>query len=383
MKQNGQPEAIQQGIAKINRLASERRPFLFVLDYALLHPIILPLEEIDPEEILYDINGMTNAVAGEKKHDGKLSLVKHPVPFPEYHRAFKEVMAELEYGNSFLLNLTFSTPIELNLSLEEVFTGSRAKYKLYVRKPLSVLNHEEREGDVENYEGTEESQRVQADPGVGQVQTPLNYEGQEGGDSYANDFVVFSPETFVKIKDRRISTYPMKGTIDAAVPDAHKKILENPKEKAEHLTIVDLLRNDLSRVAQDVKVDRFRYIEEVVTHEKTLLQVSSEISGRLPEDYHRQLGDILCSLLPAGSISGAPKAKTVEILGNAESHQRGYFTGIFGYFDGRDLDSGVMIRFIERQGDQDIFKSGGGITTQSNAEEEYQEMIDKVYVPIY
>jgi para-aminobenzoate synthetase component 1 len=110
--------------------------------------------------------------------------------------------------------------------------------------------------------------------------------------------------------------------------------------------------------------------------------VSSEISGQLPVDYHKHLGDIMYSLLPAGSISGAPKVKTVEILRAAEMHERGYFTGVFGYFDGMDLDSGVMIRYIEMQDGKMMYKSGGGITTQSTAEDEYREMIDKVYVPI-
>jgi para-aminobenzoate synthetase component 1 len=95
------------------------------------------------------------------------------------------------------------------------------------------------------------------------------------------------------------------------------------------------------------------------------------------------MGDILCTVLPAGSISGAPKKKTVEILRKVEAHPRGYFSGVFGLFDGAQLDSGVMIRFIEREGDQLFFRSGGGITTQSNVQDEYQEMLDKIYVPIY
>ena len=87
-------------------------------------------------------------------------------------------------------------------------------------------------------------------------------------------------------------------------------------------------------------------------------------------------------MLPAGSISGAPKKKTLEIIEEAEGYDRGFFTGVFGYFDGRNLDSAVMIRFIERQGDQLVFKSGGGVTSFSECKQEYVELIDKVYVPI-
>ena len=174
----------------------------------------------------------------------------------------------------------------------------------------------------------------------------------------------------------------MKGTIDATLPDAERLLLNNEKELAEHFTIVDLIRNDLSMVAKNVKVDRFRYIDHIKTHRHELLQMSSEISGELPENYHERIGDILFEVLPAGSVSGAPKKKTVEIIRAAEQYERGYYTGIFGIFDGENIDSGVMIRFIEQTTDGLIYKSGGGITAKSNFEEEYQELIDKIYVPL-
>ena len=104
--------------------------------------------------------------------------------------------------------------------------------------------------------------------------------------------------------------------------------------------------------------------------------------GDLSSDYASRIGDIIIALLPAGSVSGAPKAKTLEIIREAEHEKRGYYTGVFGYFDGVNLDSGVMIRFIERSGEEFFYRSGGGVTTQSNAKAEYQEMIDKIYVPV-
>src|SRR5690606_6866814 len=130
------------------------------------------------------------------------------------------------------------------------------------------------------------------------------------------------PETFVKIQDGMIYSYPMKGTIDASVENAEEKILNDPKEKAEHYTIVDLIRNDLSKVAKKVSVPKFRYLEEIKTNQKTLLQVSSEVRGELPDNFHEKLGDIFDALLPAGSISGAPKDKTVEIILEAEIYDR-------------------------------------------------------------
>jgi para-aminobenzoate synthetase component 1 len=136
-------------------------------------------------------------------------------------------------------------------------------------------------------------------------------------------------------------------------------------------------------VATNVKVEQFRYINIIKTHDKTLLQVSSKITGQLPDDYREHLGEILSKLLPAGSICGAPKRKTLEIINQSEIYDRGYYTGVFGIFDGKDLQSAVMIRFIEKCGENFIFKSGGGITFLSEPSNEYQELIDKVYVPIY
>ena len=173
----------------------------------------------------------------------------------------------------------------------------------------------------------------------------------------------------------------MKGTIDASLPDAKEQILSNKKEMAEHIMVVDLLRNDLSIVAKNVKVDRFRYIQTISAGEKKLLQVSSHISGELDTSWHENIGSILKSLLPAGSISGTPKRKTVEIIKDTEGYNRGYFSGVFGIYDGKKLDSGVMIRFVEKQKDGYIYKSGGGITYDSIVKDEYMELQDKIYLP--
>ena len=174
----------------------------------------------------------------------------------------------------------------------------------------------------------------------------------------------------------------MKGTIDADVNHAEKLIISNSKELAEHNTIVDLIRNDLSMVAGNVRVEKFRYLERIHTNQKDLWQVSSKITGELIPNYPARIGDILFAMLPAGSISGAPKKKTVETILQAENYERGYYTGIFGVFDGKDLDSCVLIRFMENQNGQLVYKSGGGITFMSSCESEYREMINKVYVPV-
>ena len=167
------------------------------------------------------------------------------------------------------------------------------------------------------------------------------------------------------------------------MPDAKEVLLRDEKEAAEHATITDLIRNDLSRVASEVTVTRYRYLDELHTHCGRLLQMSSEIRGRLPENYHEKLGSLFFELLPAGSITGAPKKKTVEIIREAETYDRGFYTGVMGYFDGKNLDSAVMIRFLEHTDGGFVYKSGGGITFRSTARSEYEEMIQKIYVPIY
>ncbi len=173
----------------------------------------------------------------------------------------------------------------------------------------------------------------------------------------------------------------MKGTIDASILNAKEIILANQKEMAEHVMVVDLLRNDLSIVAKEVRVEDFRYVHEIDAGSKKLLHVSSHISGDVGSDWHEKIGDILNSLLPAGSISGAPKKSTLDIINQIEGYERGYFSGVFGVYDGKTFDSAVMIRFVQNSKDGYIYKSGGGITIDSDAKSEYDELLDKVYLP--
>jgi para-aminobenzoate synthetase component 1 len=186
----------------------------------------------------------------------------------------------------------------------------------------------------------------------------------------------------VKIIDGHIYSYPMKGTIDASIPDAKNILIEDEKELSEHYTIVDLIRNDLSIVAKNIRVSKFRYVDTIHTNDKVLLQTSSEITGEVCEEYLKNIGSLMNKVLPAGSITGAPKQKTMSVIKEAEVGNRGWYTGVFGYFDGKNLDSAVAIRFIEKNNGGYIYKSGGGITSMSNVIDEYNELNDKVYVPI-
>ncbi|MDR2442194.1 MAG: aminodeoxychorismate synthase component I [Deltaproteobacteria bacterium] len=321
--------AVENVQANMNRLGALGQPFFFAFDFELSQAIFSdrPLEE---KGFLFSFPLATNAPDIPKPKSGDIAYIKaFPEPIEQYAKKFEIAYAGLARGDSYLLNLTVATPIECNLSTLEIFQLADSPFRLWV-------------------------------PGR---------------------FVSFSPERFVRIQNRRISTCPMKGTIDAKIPEAEKRILDDHKETCEHATIVDLLRNDLSLNAEEVAVKRYRYVEAVVTKERTILQVSSEIEGLLPNGWQSKVGDIIVSMLPCGSCSGAPKESTVGIIQRAEDGPRGYYTGVFGYFDGRDLDSAVAIRFIEETPNGLRFRSGGGITNNSKMADEYQEMLDKIYLP--
>ncbi len=310
---------------QMNHFGKQKIPFLFVIDFENQKPLIFPLDKIENDRIHFNVKGKSNIL--QTHTENPLEFTKHPISESNYSEAFNKVMTHIQRGDTYLLNLTFPTEIKTNLNLKEIFHITKAPYKLCID----------------------------------------------------NEFVCFSPETFVKIQNDQIYTYPMKGTIDASIPNAEKELLNDKKELAEHYTIVDLLRNDLSQVANNVNVNKFRYVEKIVTNGKPLLQTSSEISGNL---LINNLGDIFQKLLPAGSVTGAPKVKTVDIIKNVEKEKRGYYTGIFGLFDGEILDSAVMIRFIAQKENQLFYHSGGGIVSHSNMQNEYNEMVNKIYLPI-
>jgi len=315
----------------MNEYGRKQKPFFFIISFDMNQNLVLEESELEKSDIYFQISDHLKSPQKAEPLPDKISFNKNCINFGEFEEAYRIAKKNLDFGNTYLINLTKPTKIETNLNFHQIFEYSKAKYKLWIKDHL----------------------------------------------------VVFSPETFVKIQDQKISSYPMKGTIDAAISNAEETILSDPKETAEHHTIVDLIRNDLSMVSKNVRVKKFRYIDEIKTADKNLLQVSSEIVGEIQDDFLDHLGDRLFTLLPAGSISGAPKAKTVEIINEAENYDRGFYTGIFGYFDGKSLDSAVMIRYIEQQGDELVFKSGGGITTFSDCKKEYEELKDKVYLPIY
>ena len=311
-------------IETLNKYGTQRKPIFFAIDFESKKYFL------EDEKTFFKLENFQNYKI--KSFTSSFQIKEEIfVDFNTYKKSLQKVKDEIKKGNTYLLNLTFETKLIGSINLEEIFYNSNAPFKLYIK----------------------------------------------------DKFVCFSPERFVKIKNNQISTYPMKGTIDANIKSAKEKILANAKEMSEHVMAVDLLRNDLGMVAKNINVEKFRYIDKINAGEKELLQVSSKITGDLNENWQNSLGNIISYMLPAGSITGTPKNKTVSIIKKIENYNRGFFTGIFGYFDGENFDSAVMIRFIEKQGKKYVFKSGGGITCDSNEVLEYQEMKDKVYVPLF
>lgn len=315
-------------IEKMNKLGNKRIPFLFIIDFSENEAYIESLENVNDREILYNFNGVTNTTVDSPVLTPVL-LKSFPISFENYQEQFDKVHHQIAIGNTYLINLTIQTPIEISGNLTDVFLQSKAKYKLKFR----------------------------------------------------DEFVCFSPEIFIKVKDNKIYSYPMKGTIDANLPNAERLILNDEKETAEHYTIVDLIRNDLNIVAKKVKVNNFKYLDKIETSKGPILQMSSEICGELPNSWHNEIGSIFNKLLPAGSITGSPKESTIRIIQNTETYNRKFYTGVCGIYDGESIDSAVMIRFIEKTRDGFVYKSGGGITFSSDVKKEYEEIIQKIYIP--
>ncbi len=310
---------------RINSAVKRREKFIFAINYEMDKGMFIE----DPEnnsDILWRVSNNSNFSRIENNN-----IELHPkfISQEDYAKKFNTLYSGIYKGDSFLANLTVTTALGEGLNLRDIALCAKSKYLLYIPE----------------------------------------------------QFVCFSPEPFIKVSaEGEISSYPMKGTIKAEHPNAKETLLNDPKESAEHNTIVDLIRSDLSRVATNVEVESFRYIEKLTTINGDILQMSSKIKGELLDRYKDNYGDMLFNILPAGSISGAPKPSTLELINRSENTERGYYCGVFGYYDGYELDSSVMIRYIEKIDNNYFYRSGGGITINSDMVSEYNEIKTKVYI---
>jgi anthranilate synthase component 1 len=191
-----------------------------------------------------------------------------------------------------------------------------------------------------------------------------------------------SPEMLVKLQGRRAETRPIAGTRPRGKSKAEDEaiiatLLADAKERAEHVMLVDLGRNDLGRVSSygSVKVPLFMGTEKY-SH---VIHIVSSVEGELKHGYNAF--DLLRACFPAGTVSGAPKIRAMEIISELEETRRGPYAGTVGYFGfGGNMDTCITIRTIVMKGDTVYFQGGAGIVADSEPKREYEETLSKVRV---
>ncbi len=188
-----------------------------------------------------------------------------------------------------------------------------------------------------------------------------------------------SPETLVKLENGKLYTFPLAGTRPRGeTPEEderlEKELLADPKELAEHSMLVDLGRNDIGKVAKfgSVKVEKAFQIERY-SH---VMHIGSTVSGELREDLDAL--DAIASILPAGTLSGAPKIRAAQIINDLENNKRGIYGGAIGYISlTGNMDMCIAIRIAYKKKDKVYVRSGAGIVADSQPEKEYQECLNK------
>lgn len=193
-------------------------------------------------------------------------------------------------------------------------------------------------------------------------------------------FVGSSPESLVRVRKGKATIHPIAGTIHRGKNDAEDKelmqtLLGNPKERAEHLMLVDLARNDLGRVSKSGTVQVTQYMEcELYSH---VIHLVSSTEGIVRDDVKPI--QVLRATFPAGTVSGAPKISAMQILSGLEKTKRRFYAGGVGYVQTNgDLDFCISIRCALKQGDIWNLQAGGGIVYDSNPEREFTETCEKL-----
>lgn len=196
------------------------------------------------------------------------------------------------------------------------------------------------------------------------------------------DVLSFSPELLVSASDRNVLTKPIKGTarrsFNISLDDQIKTDLSNcPKNRAENMMILDLLRNDLSKVSDinSVNVDSFLEIETM----PSVFHLVSTVSSSLEESHN--YFDVIDALLPGGSITGAPKHRTMQLIEKLEFLSRGVYCGSIGHLSpDSNMCFNIAIRTMTASNGYLSCHAGGGIVLDSNSKDEYQETLDKIFV---
>lgn len=189
-----------------------------------------------------------------------------------------------------------------------------------------------------------------------------------------------SPEVHVKVKHGKVIVRPIAGTRKRGKNEAEdialaKELLADPKERAEHLMLIDLARNDLGRVCKTGSVE----VTEYMTIEKysKVMHIVSQVEGELKDGL--DAADAVRASFPAGTVSGAPKIQAIETISKIESCNRGFYAGLVGYMDaGGDLDTCITIRSGLKKGNKLYLQAGGGVVYDSTPERELEETNEKL-----
>ena len=188
-----------------------------------------------------------------------------------------------------------------------------------------------------------------------------------------------SPETLVKLEDGILHTFPLAGTRPRGKTEEEDKALEkellaDPKELAEHNMLVDLGRNDIGKISKfgSVEVEKYHCIERY-SH---VMHIGSTVRGEIRED--EDALSAIDSILPAGTLSGAPKIRACQLINDLENNKRGIYGGAIGYIDFTgNLDTCIAIRIAYKKNGKVFIRSGAGIVADSVPEKEYQECLNK------
>jgi anthranilate synthase component 1 len=188
-----------------------------------------------------------------------------------------------------------------------------------------------------------------------------------------------SPETLVKLENGVLHTFPLAGTRPRGKTEEEdraleKELLADPKELAEHNMLVDLGRNDIGKISRfgSVHVDKYLSIERF-SH---VMHIGSTVSGEIAEG--KTALDAIDAILPAGTLSGAPKIRACQLINDLENNKRGIYGGAIGYLDFTgNLDTCIAIRIAYKKNGKVFIRSGAGIVADSVPENEHQECLNK------
>ncbi|MBK2095079.1 chorismate-binding protein [Francisella philomiragia] len=321
-------ELQQQGLYLVGYLSYEASYYLNNNLYDLRDP--------DDSKLLHFVafSNYSNEILNNIISDKNIDLMIDSLNFADYQKSFDEVQQALINGESYQINLTKNILATTKLTSYELYNKLKqqsVKYAAY----LPFLNP---------------------------------------------DIISISPELFFKKDAENLIVNPMKGTArltgnDSEDQKIYQELSSCDKNRAENLIIVDLLRNDLSAIAKThtVNVDKLFSIEKY----KNLLQMTSQISAKV--DKQISFRKLLDGLFPCGSITGAPKKRTMELIKQIEKDKRGVYTGSIGYImPNNDMCFNVAIRTIQQYHDNLQIGVGGGITVYSDVQSEWQEMNTKI-----